>query len=116
MTQAPVEPASQASAPVSLGAMPLGSPGPFTPRSRPSQPEAPTQVVSSTPTRRKTAAGLAGEPNVAPVTVHDYTWSSKAVTLSVGGRVRAPLPWQQFQARWDPVVGHPVRVCVLVLT
>jgi len=89
-TQAPVEPASQAFAPASLVSMPQGSPAPLAPRSLPSQPEAPTQDVASTPTRRMTVPGRAGEPNLAPVTAHDYTWSDEAVTLSIGGSVPRP--------------------------
>jgi len=51
MTQAPVEPASQASAPVPLGSMLQGSPAPLTSRSLPSHPDTPTQQMTSTPTR-----------------------------------------------------------------
>jgi len=87
MTQAPVEPASQASAPVPLGSMPQGSPSPLTSRSLPAHPDAPTQQMTSTPTRMMTAPGSAGETTVAPVTVHEYTWSDEAVTLSIGGIV-----------------------------
>jgi len=87
MTQAPVEPASQASAPVPLGPMPQGSSAPHTSRSLSSHPDAPTQHMTPTPTRMMTAPGSVGEPIVAPVTVHDNTWSAEAVTLSIGGIV-----------------------------
>ena len=85
MTQSPMERPSQASARLSLGWMPQGSPAPLTSRSLSSHPDAPTQDMTFTPTCKMTARGCAGERNVAPVTVQDYTWSAEAVSLLIGG-------------------------------